>query len=237
MPELSIGKVADLDRHIKLLLYGPPGVGKTTFVADAPKPIFIDFENSTEALRGGPNESVDVIRDPDQIGDPEAVLRFIQSKAIEQYETVVIDTISSMYDAFMLNWMTSPKVRNRSNSDRHIAQQYDFRKITNVLKEIFYVLQYKKMHVVLIAHEKELVDTETNRVLQIRPQLPPAAEKAVERLINELFYMEKKPGLKGPATRLLHVDAQGKILAKNRSRLTEPTIENPTWKEVFGNGN
>jgi phage nucleotide-binding protein len=234
MPELSIGTVADLERYIKLLLYGPPGVGKTTFVAAAPKPIFIDFENSTETLRGGPYANTPVIRDPKQIGDSEAVLRFIKSKEIEQFETIVLDTISSMYDSFLMEWMSnSPVVKKRSGVDRHIAQQYDFRKITNVLKEIFYVLQYKEMHVVLIAHEKELVEKETNRVLQLRPQLPPTAEKSVERLINEVYYMESKPALNKPATRILHVDSQGKILAKNRSRLTEATIENPTWKGVF----
>ena len=231
---LSVGTVKDKKRYIKLLIYGPPGVGKTTFVADAPKPIFIDFEDSTETLRGGPREDTPVINDPKQVGDSGAVLRFVQSKEVLQYETIVLDTISSMYDTFLMHWMTSPKVQRRSGSDRHIAQQYDFRKITNVLKEIFYELQNLPINVVLIAHEKELVDPDTNQVLQIRPQLPPAAEKSVERLINEVYYMEKKvSGLKG-TNRILHVDSQGKILAKNRSRLTEATIENPTWKEVFG---
>lgn len=234
MAELVIESLKDKERYIKLLVYGPPGVGKTTFAAEAPNPIFLDFESSTETLRGGPNQDTPVIRDPKQIGDSEAVLRFIKSKEIEQYETVVLDTISSMYDAFMMNWMQQ-QAKKKSNVDRHIAYQFDFRKITNVLKEIFYELQYKEMHVVLIAHEKQMVDPESNRILEVRPQLPPAAEQSVERLVNEVYYMEKKPAnLKGPASRLLYVDSQGKILAKNRSRLTEPTIENPTWKEVFG---
>lgn len=236
MPELSIGTVKDTERFIKLLIYGAPGVGKTTFVADAPNPIYLDFENSTEALRGGPHEGLPTISDPKQLGNSESVLAFLRSSKVDAYDTIIIDTISSMYEVFLMAWMTD-QARQKPKVDRHIAYQQDFRKITNVLREIFYTLQQMEKHVVLIGHEKHLVDQETNRVLEIRPALPPSAEQSVERLINEVYYMEKKANIPPkPATRFLHVDSQGKILAKNRSRCTESKLENPTWKEVFSNG-
>jgi replication-associated recombination protein RarA len=38
------------DDNIVMVLYGKGGVGKTTFVASAPKPLLIDFENGSKYL-------------------------------------------------------------------------------------------------------------------------------------------------------------------------------------------
>lgn len=54
---LDKAKPADeLPRWMKLLLYGPPGAGKTELAAGAPKPFFLDFERSTETLRDHPTK-------------------------------------------------------------------------------------------------------------------------------------------------------------------------------------
>lgn len=47
----SIGGVKARKRPIFALVYGPPGVGKTTFPAFAPSPIYLPTEDGTESLR------------------------------------------------------------------------------------------------------------------------------------------------------------------------------------------
>lgn len=71
----------------RILLYGVPGIGKTTFGSKAPNPIFIDLE-------GGSNE-IDGITALDTSKSFTSVLDALRSLAKEDhdYKTVVIDSI------------------------------------------------------------------------------------------------------------------------------------------------
>lgn len=222
---LSVGKIKDTDQYARLLIYGAPGVGKTTFAAQAPNPVIMDYENSSETLRNTDKSDTPVISDRKALSNFTDVIDFIRKP--NEFDTIIIDSISSMNDTFLMEHMRSQK-----NRDKHIALFQDFRKMNNVLKEIFYEMITVPKNVVLVAHEKVLRN-EDNKILEVRPQLPPGAEASIERLINEVYYMEVKPNLRGPSDRILHVDSQGKILAKNRMGLTENKLINPTWKEIF----
>lgn len=227
---LSIQKIADRDEFVRLLVYGAQGVGKTTWAASAPNPVFLDYENSSETLRGTPLENVPLAGTRKELANPDNVLDFIKSN--NPYDTYIIDSVTSMNDTLLMEHM-----RGVSGRDKDLALFGDFRKMNNVLKRIFYELITVKKNVVLIAHQKTWRDTETNKVLEYRPRLPPEAEDAITRLVNEVFYLETKNSLKGPANRILHVDSQGKILAKNRrANLQVQSLENSEWKDVYGNG-
>ena len=75
-----------VNRPVKMLIYGPPGVGKSTAAANAPSPIFVDLEKGSHRL--------DVARFP-QPSKLEQVYESLESLATEQHEhkTVVVDTI------------------------------------------------------------------------------------------------------------------------------------------------
>lgn len=220
---LSVTTVKEAPEFKRVLIYGAPGVGKTTFAAQAPNPVILDYENSSETLRNTEYESIPLAGSKKELANYEDVIAFIKNNP---YDTIIVDSISSMYDTLLMEHM------RKANRDRHIALFGDFRKITNVLKDIFYELITVQKHIVLVAHQKELRNEE-GRLLEVRPLLPPAAEASIERLINEVFYLEATTNLKGETERTMYTDSQGKILAKNRTGLSEPKIKNPTWKEIF----
>jgi hypothetical protein len=76
------------DAPMRLLVNGPPGIGKSTFAANAPSPIFVDVENGTEEL--------DTKRwNPKTWGE---VLGCIETLTNEphDYRTVVFDTADAI---------------------------------------------------------------------------------------------------------------------------------------------
>lgn len=77
-----------LDQPLRLVLYGVDGLGKTTFAASAPSPIFIAAEDGTGEL--------DVQRMPD-IRSWSDVLEAVDELAVREhpFKTVVIDTLDA----------------------------------------------------------------------------------------------------------------------------------------------
>jgi GTPase SAR1 family protein len=234
-------KVTDLqDRKspVRLLLYGTPGCGKTTFASGAPNPIWLDYENSTEVLRknginvGMLGESAKDLKDFDK------VVEWIRKDAPKSgYETIVIDTISSMNLAVLMQHLEEV-TQGGKKRDKHIALFHDFRKNTNQMRELYLALIECPLHVVVIGHTAELRDPDTNKLLEVRPSLPPAARDAISQLVNECFFMTrtvKAASLGGKVERKIVVDAEGLHFAKNRQGFTQSEFQNPTWKEIYPN--
>lgn len=72
----------------KIVVYGPPGVGKSTFASEAPNPIFIGTENGTEQL--------DIARVPsDELNGWGDVMQWLETFATTAhgYETLVVDSV------------------------------------------------------------------------------------------------------------------------------------------------
>lgn len=73
----------------RIVAYGPEGIGKSSFAADAPKPIFLDLEKGTSEL--------DVVRFP----KPESLLEVyqaVETLRVDQhdYGTLVFDTVDAL---------------------------------------------------------------------------------------------------------------------------------------------
>lgn len=223
---LSVKPLSQIESKIRLLVYGDVGTGKTTFAANSPNPVILDYENSTETLRKT-HPDIPVIKSLRDLGNFERVLQFVQ-KPPDEYDTIIFDTVSTM-NYRMLQYHMQNKVSGR---DQHIALYQDFRKMTNVLREIFLALIDCPKNVIVCAHADFRIDDETNRVLEVRPTLPPKAREAIEQLINEVFYIEVDPGLKD-IKRNFYVNPTKKIIAKNRRGISEIKLANPTWSEIY----
>ncbi len=227
----DVVSVSDTEPFIKMLLYGPPGVGKTTFCAGAPKPLFIDFERSTETLRftsGAESTAKIVPRDV-------AHLRQIMKELPEsEYETVIIDTLSQFQDSQLQEFMV--KKFSKTDDKRLLPLFQDFRISTELIKEICRDLQEMDINVVIIAHDRHLTektDAGTERVWAIRPEMTPRVGDSIRRLVNIVAYMQKSRDIKTKTvSRHLYVNESGKILAKNRLNIQDEYLVNPSWKTL-----
>lgn len=77
------------------VLYGPPGVGKSTFASEAPNPIFIPCERGLDQI------SVPRFPIPQTLAEFGSYLKAIQEEP-NDYETVIIDTIDSLESPLMV---------------------------------------------------------------------------------------------------------------------------------------
>jgi hypothetical protein len=82
----SIHRGKDLTKSDRILLYGTEGVGKSTFAASAPAPVFIAAEEGVKHL------DVASFPEPETLADVLAAIRELRTTDHE-YRTLVIDTI------------------------------------------------------------------------------------------------------------------------------------------------
>ena len=73
----------------RILVYAPPGTGKTTLAASAPRALIIDFD------RGADQTSAARIAGPSSWSDSLSLIRSISSDA-HDYATLVIDTLDPL---------------------------------------------------------------------------------------------------------------------------------------------
>jgi len=212
--------------YVKILLYGEAGSGKTRFCADAPKPIWFDFESSSETLRYWPELNGIEVKRPKDIA--ELVRDIKKAVADPNVETVVIDSITSALDFYMR--MEAEKRADKR--DKYTFYEADYKYATQVFGDLFGMLQTAPINVAIIGHQREFRDPTTNEVKEVYPDITPRLQQAVTRLVNVVAYYTCTNTSKG-ANRKLYVNRTSKVEAKNRLNIPDIYIENPTWKELF----
>lgn len=223
--------VSDTPSFVKLLLYGPPGVGKTRFCVDAPDPIWIDFERSTETLRWIGRGDIKAIRPKSRV----EFLELVRSIGKTGYRTLIIDSVSQQQDVFLAQEMLQIEKDSKGRRSRYLPLYQEFRISTEEMKEAFRILQNLPINVVVIAHDRQYYKTDDDgnqRVIAIRPDMTPRVNDAISRLINVIAYYDVERSLKGEVNRKLYVNTTGIILAKNRLNIQEPFLINPNWKDL-----
>lgn len=108
MLNIKTGQPADLP--IRVILYGPHGVGKTGFGADAPAPIFLPLEEGLDAY---PNAVA--FPKPDTLDDVYDAIALLSRGApqLADRKTLVIDTLDALDAMILLRVRMDAKGQNR----------------------------------------------------------------------------------------------------------------------------
>ena len=229
-----------------LFLYGPPGGGKTEFAAGAPKPIWFDFERSTDTLansRFPEYRKIPVLRNGTHFKNMQEFITGVkEAVASPDFETIVIDSVTRLQRFQMLEYLmvkegATAKELNYTkelvNASRthYKAEIQDWGFSTNLLDELFGVLDKSGKTIILIGHDITEKD-ELTGIIHTRFALTPALAGAVASLVSVVGYLKaaNKPG-KG-IVRTLTVNPTGKEISKNRLGLLDPVIEEPTWEKL-----
>lgn len=226
MFEVESGKIK---KPWKGLIYGVPGIGKTTAASHAPKPLFVDLEAGSAEL--------DVARLKGQIKTKEHLIAALRYFIKSDYETLVLDTIQEV-ETILIRNMLDP---DNKSQDKHFSvldipygkgYEYLIGQWRDLIK-IFDTLNANGKNVLMLGHEtsqkyedptsenydrfnvginKKSVGFVTGKmdfVLFARHEV---------NLVDRKGSMDKKRAL-GSGKRILHTEETPTIVSKNRFNL------------------
>lgn len=204
---------------VKMLVYGPAGVGKTTLVRTAPTPLLISAESGVLSLGDADIPTVVV----ESFADLQDAFRFVVDSAEAQhFQTICLDSISELAEQCLFYEKTvnrDPRKAYGEMSDQVIASLRSFRDL-------------RGRHVYFSAKLARTRDDSTGAMLygpmmpgqQTGPQLP--------YLFDEVFALRVGKTAEGEDYRYLQTRLDTQYEAKDRSG-TLDAIEPPDLTHII----
>lgn len=143
------------DKRFSMLLYGAPGVGKTTLALSAPDPIIIDFDRGMSRVKAQHRKTAIFCDTYDE------VLSDIQSPEVAACQTIIIDTGGS-FVTFLQDWAmrSNPTVNKQKNGaislKGHGAVKTEFSRFTAMVKDVMH------KNIIYVFHSQEQQDKDGN---------------------------------------------------------------------------
>lgn len=207
--------------YLKALIYGQPGLGKSTLAISAPNPVLIDCDNGVHRIAARHRVPFLPVKSYDE------VLAVINSKEIDSFDTIVIDTAGKLLDymsAYLIR--QDPKLAKKNGS--LALQGYGARKqeFINLLKHV----STKGKHLIFVAHE---IEERSDESRVVRPEVGGSSGGDLIKELDLVGYMEAI-GKK----RTVSFSPCEKYYAKNSARLADmfevPDLSNGQSNSFMG---
>ena len=143
------------NKKFSMILYGSPGVGKTTLALSAPDPVLIDFDRGMSRVKSQHRKPAIFC------STYEEVLRDLNSPDMKNFQTVVVDTGGS-FITFLQDWAmrSDPKVNRQKNGAISLkgfgAVKQEFIRFTNYVKDTL------DKNLIYVFHSQEQSDKDGN---------------------------------------------------------------------------
>lgn len=143
------------NKKFSMIIYGAPGVGKTTLALSAPAPLLIDFDRGISRVKAYHRKAAIMC------SKYEEVLEDIISPELSGYETIVIDTGGS-FVSYLQDWAIrdNPTTNRQKNGAISLkgfgAVKQEFQRFTSMLRDVM------DKNVVYVFHSDEQKDKDGN---------------------------------------------------------------------------
>lgn len=195
---------------IKMLVYGQPGIGKSTMALSAPEPVLFDFDGGVQRV------NVAFQCPTLQVKNWEEALQALDElKGGEvSCQTIVIDTAGKMLD-YMSDYIMRNDAKMRMRDGSLSLKGYGARKV--IFRNFLLEVTMMGKHIVFVAHEREEKDGETKIV---RPEIGGSSAGDLIKELDLVGYVQAVG-----AERMVYWTPQEKFYAKNTCNL-------PAWQKI-----
>lgn len=199
-----------------ICIYGAEKVGKSTFGAKLPRPLFCNFEVGTNYL---PVKPVNI----DRWSVFKQVLRQLEKpEAHDYYDTVVIDTVSEAYtscEKFICQQAGVQKIGDipygRGYTDTKREFEEALRKITMLGFGLCCICH---------AEKKTIPGPNDTTIDTMQPAMPSRAADVVNRMVDIIAYIDQRFDENGESVRRFITRRTPSILAGSRLPYLDPVI-------------
>lgn len=199
-----------------LCIYGPEKVGKSTFGAKLPRPLFCNFEVGTNYL---PVKPVNI----DKWSTFKQVLRQLErSEAHDYYDTVVIDTVSEAYSACEKFICAQNAVQRISDIPYGRGYADTKREFEDALRKI--TMLGFGLCCICHAEKKTIPGPGDSTIDTMQPAMPTRAADVVNRMVDIIAYIDQRFDENGESVRRFITRRTPTILAGSRLPYLDPVI-------------
>ena len=147
------------DKTFSMIIYGSPGVGKTTLALSAPDPILLDFDNGVSRVRAEHRKDTSICKSYKE------VLADLHSPEMAEYKTIIIDTGGSLV-SFLKDWAMNEKGAKTKSGEFNSLKGFGFVKaewasFTEYIKTVLH------KNVIYIFHANEEKDKDGNPIQRL----------------------------------------------------------------------
>jgi hypothetical protein len=146
-------------KKLKVLLYGASGSGKTLAALTFPRAAVIDTEGGTDLYAGRAGVPAFNVMRANSLAQVEEAMRFIQADNSKTIETLIVDSVSVLYDV-------QKEAADKANQNNGLGYR-EWGKVNNRMVYLYNALANLNVHVVVTAREAieyETVGKELRRV-------------------------------------------------------------------------
>lgn len=158
---VSPDKLTFENKKFSIIIYGAPGVGKTTLALSAPSPVLIDFDKGISRVKAHHRRPTMLCK------TYEEVLADVESDDMKDFETVIIDT-GGAFVSMLQDWAirTNPAQNRQKNGALSLkgfgAVKQEFQRFTSLLRDRL------DKNVIYIFHSEEQKDKDGNPIQRLQ---------------------------------------------------------------------